>query len=146
MAEYAKQLLMASIGATTYGVLFRMEHRFLPYTTFGGFLCWLAYLIGQRFWGGVFLPSLVSSIVVALYAELLARVCKEPSTPFYAVSVIPLLPGGSLFRCMRAVVEGDSHQVSAYGMRTLAFALGIAGGISIVGALFYFVRALVRKS
>lgn len=145
MEEYVLQLVMAAIGAVAYGLVFHMERRYLPSAAVGGLLCWLVYLGSQRYFTGAFLPSLAASLVVALYAEILARVCKAPSTPFFAVSEMPLIPGGSLYYCMMNALAGDSQQAAIYGMRTFATAVGIAGGMSIVWALCDLSRKLAQK-
>lgn len=142
---YAIQLIMAAASAVGFAVLFRVEYRFLPSMAFGGFLCWAAYLGSQQIWNGSFVPSLAASIVVALYAEILARVCKAPSTPFFAVSEMPLFPGGSLYYCMLSALEGNGAQAASYGMSTFATALGIAGGMSIVWALCDLSRKIAAR-
>lgn len=143
--QYAIALIMAAGSSLGFAVLFRVELRFLPSMAFGGFLCWFSYLCSQLLWSGTFVPSLAASIVVALYAEILARVCKAPSTPFFAVSEMPLFPGGSLYYCMLSALEGDHAQAAAYGMSTFATALGIAGGMSIVWALCDLSRKIAAR-
>lgn len=145
MEQIALQLIMAALSATGFAVLCHVELHFLPAMSLGGFLCWASYLGSQQIWDGTFVPSLAASVVVALYAELLARVCKAPSTPFFVVSEMPLFPGGSLYYCMLSALEGDAAQVGVYGMRTFATALGIAGGMSIVWALCDLSRKLVER-
>lgn len=145
IAEYSIQLIMAGLSALGFAVLFHVERRFLFSMWLGGFLCWAAYLGSQQIWSGSFAPSLAASIVVALYAEILARVCKAPSTPFFAVSEMPLFPGGSLYYCMLNALEGNTELSLAYGRATFATALGIAGGMSIVWALCDLSRKIAAR-
>lgn len=145
MEQYALQLIMASASSLGFAVLFRVEYRFLPSMALGGFVCWFSYLCSEQIWSGTFVPSLAASIVVALYAEILARVCKAPSTPFFAVAEMPLFPGGSLYYCMLSALEGDGSAAASYGMATFATALGIAGGMSIVWALCDLSRKIAAR-
>lgn len=104
----------------------------------GGFLGWLLFIICREFWGGVFFPTLAAAFGIDLYAEILARSCKSTSTSFFVTSVIPLIPGSTLYYCMRSVVEGDLHQAWNYGRDTFLYALGIAAGMSIAWAICDF--------
>lgn len=67
------------------------------------------------------------------------------STPFFAVSEMPLFPGGSLYYCMLNALEGNSELSLAYGRATFATALGIAGGMSIVWALCDLSRKIAAR-
>ena len=102
--------------------------------------------MGKALWGGVFLPSLLSSFVVDVYAEILARICKETSTSFFVISVIPLIPGSTLYYCMNSILESNTLQALSYGRDTFLFAFGIAAGMSIAWALCYFFRTVKKAS
>lgn len=140
MERYIIQLIMAGFGSAGFGLLFRVRRDRLPLAAMGGILCWLAYLGSRRIWSGVFVPSLAASVAAALYAEILARTCKAPSTPFFALSEIPLIPGSSLYYCMLNAAEGNGTEAVHYGLQTFAVALGIAAGMSMVWALCDFSR------
>ena len=111
----------------------------------GGFLSWLVFLIGKTIWGSVFLPTLLAGFIADLYAEILARICKETSTSFFVTSVIPLIPGSTLYYCMNSIMEGNTMQALAYGRDTFLFAFGIAAGMSIGWAICYFFRTVKSK-
>ena len=65
------------------GILFHIKKKYLPLAAVGGFLSWLVFLLGKEFWGNVFLPTLMAGFVTDVYAEILARICKETSTSFF---------------------------------------------------------------
>ena len=73
------------------------------------------------------------------------RSCRSTSTSFFVTSVIPLIPGSTLYYCMRSVVEGDLHQAWNYGRDTFLYALGIAAGMSIAWAICDFLRKIKGK-
>lgn len=106
---------------------------------------WLAYVFFAGIWEGVFLPSLAAGFIVDIYAEILARVCKETSTSFFVTSIIPLVPGSTLFYCMSSIVEGNSQMALMYGRDTFYFALGIAVGMSAAWSICYFGRTVRKK-
>lgn len=138
------QLITGAAGSVGFGMLFHMKKQYLPLAAAGGFLSWLAFLIVKDVWGNVFLPALLAGLVTDVYAEILARICKGTSTSFFVTSVIPLIPGSTLYYCMNSIVEGNTVQALEYGRDTFLFAFGIAAGMSIAWAICYFFRS-IRK-
>ena len=131
------QLITGAIGSVAFGLLFHMKTKYLPLATAGGFLSWLVFLFGKNLWGSVFIAD--------VYAEILARICKETSTSFFVTSVIPLIPGSTLYYCMSSIVEGNPMQALKYGRDTFLFAFGIAAGMSIAWAICYFLRSVKAR-
>ncbi len=125
------QLLMALLGSAGFALMFHLPRRLLGAASLGGLFCWFIYLVCQPVMRGYFLPSFVASAWGAFYAEILARVLKVPSTPFFVVAMIPLIPGSTLYYAMDQMVHGYLSLASAYGVQTMQCALGIGGGMSI---------------
>ena len=80
------QLITGAIGSVGFGILFHIKKKYLPLAAVGGFLSWLVFLLGKEFWGNVFLPTLMAGFVTDVYAEILARICKETSTSFFGIA------------------------------------------------------------
>ena len=139
------QLITGALGSVGFGILFLMKKKYLPLAAAGGFISWMVFLLGKGLWGNVFLPSLLAGFIVDVYAEILARICKETSTSFFVTSVIPLIPGSTLYYCMNSIVEGNTVQALEYGRDTFLFAFGIAAGMSIAWAICYFLRSIKKK-
>lgn len=118
------------------------SQKFSDDRSFGGLLTWLVYLICAPVMPGYFFPSLAASAFGALYAEVLARWLKAPSTLFFIVAMIPLIPGSTLYYSMSCAVYGQLAQASIYGLQTFQCALGIGTGMSIVWALCDFSRKM----
>ena len=136
------QLITGAIGSVAFGLLFHMKTKYLSLAAAGGFFSWLVFLFGKGLWGNVFLPALLAGFIVDVYAEILARVCKETSTSFFVTSVIPLIPGSTLYYCMNAVVSNDLSAAGHFGEQTFLAALGIAGGMAIAWCLADLSRKL----
>ena len=81
------QLITGALGSVGFGILFHMKKKYLPLAAVGGFISWMVFLLGKGLWGNVFLPSLLAGFIVDVYAEILARICKETSTSFFVTSV-----------------------------------------------------------
>ena len=123
---YIVQLFTGAAGSVAFGILFHMKKKHLPLAALG-------------------FPTLAAAFGIDLYAEILARSCRSTSTSFFVTSVIPLIPGSTLYYCMRSVVEGNLHQAWNYGRDTFLYALGIAAGMSIAWAICDFLRKIRGK-
>ena len=139
------QLITGALGSTAFGILFHMKSKHLPLAAAGGILSWLVFILGKVLWGNVFLPTLLAGFIADVYAEILARICKGTSTSFFVTSVIPLIPGSTLYYCMSSIVEGNTIKALTYGRDTFLFAFGIAAGMSIAWAICYFFRSIREK-
>ena len=121
MMQVLSQLLSAALGSVGFG---------------------LAYLLADHALSSVFLANLLAGFCAALYAEILARRCNAPSTPFFITSAIPLIPGSTLYYCMNAVVSSDLRAAEHFGEQTFLAALGIASGMAIAWCLADLSRKL----
>ncbi|MDD5872167.1 MAG: threonine/serine exporter family protein [Clostridia bacterium] len=140
------QLITAAAGSAGFGLLFHIKKRYIGLVGIGGMIGWLVYVFCTGIWDGVFLPSLAAGFIVDVYAEILARICKETSTSFFVTSIIPLVPGSTLFYCMSSIVEGNNHMALIYGRDTFYFALGIAVGMSAAWSICYFGRTVRNRA
>jgi len=135
MIQVFSQLLSAALGSVGFGLIFNLNRRYLPAAGVGG-------LLAANTLHSVFLANLLAGFCAALYAEILARCCNAPSTPFFITAAIPLIPGSTLYYCMNAVVSNDLSAAEHFGEQTFLAALGIAGGMAIAWCLADLSRKL----
>lgn len=129
------QLIMAYLGSMGFATLFHLRRQLMVHASMGGVLTWLVYLICVPTVDGGFLPSFIASTMGAFYAEVMARILKTPSTPFFVVAMIPLIPGSTLYYTMNQVVHGNLTIAGIYGVKTMQCALGIGAGMSLAWAV-----------
>ena len=136
------ELITSFFGSLGFALVFNVRRKNIFPVALGGLIVCLFYQISfHLFDGGIFLSSLVAGSVCQIYSEFLARILKSPATVFYITSLIPLIPGGSLYRTMEAVVEKDLVLIQKFGFQTLYTTLGLAIGISFITALLHLFRA-----
>ena len=125
--------LYAFFSCAAFSVFFNLNRKWMPLTCLGGALGWFIYLvIGlQSDVYGYF----AATVVIAVYSEVMARVCRVPVTLFLTVGILPLVPGGGMYYTMKYCVSGDAQMFMETGIHTLALAGAIAIGIVLVPSL-----------
>lgn len=141
------KLIMATLGAVGFSILFYIKPRRLPLATLGGLITCGVYLVVQYFLGGEFIPNLAGAFWGAVYSEIMARSTKAPVPIYLVPCMITLVPGSLLYRTMNHFIQGDYALAGSYGLTALAVAAGLAGGImaaSVFGMLYNRLAGLVR--
>ena len=138
----AVQLITSFFGSLGFALVFNVRKKNLLPCAVGGFLCCAAYLLlYEGLDAHLFLANLAAGAVCQIYAEILARLLKTPATVFYITALVPMIPGGLLYRTMEAAVSRDRQSFILRGIDTLYTTLGLAIGISLVaGILYMFLR------
>ena len=134
MKEILIQLVTAFLGALGVALLFGLHKRHLFFASLGGMITWGIYLLIHIFLQTPFLANLIASVFAVSFAEALAHWRKCPATLFVMPSIVPLVPGSSLYYTMSYAVQNDLDKAHIYGQQTLITALAIAAGISFVTA------------
>lgn len=131
---------LASAGVCSFGfaLLYRLKGKRVLASTLGGILTWGVYLLGQTHFSELFLLNLFAAVFAAVWSEVMARVCKCPSTVFLAPTVIPLAPGGSLYYTLLYLLANEKEQSARMGFDTLSVACGMAVGVVVVSIAVRF--------
>ena len=106
------QILSGFVGTLGFTVLFNLRGKRLVFTALGGLLSWTLFVIFSWFIKSEPLNYFFVALIISAYAEIMARILKSPTTTFITASLIPLIPGGSLYYTM-ANAFGNNKEVSA---------------------------------
>ena len=143
MNEIVVQLIAASLGSVGFALILKVNKKLLVYAALGGFITWGIYLLVYKYFPSLFIANFLASIFVGLYAEIMARAKKIPTTVFLTSASIPLIPGGRLYYSMAGLVFSDGVMFAENAKATLLIVLGIVVGL-VVTAIFtkYFYRII----
>ncbi len=144
MMSYVIQVFSASIGSLGFGIIFKMKRRHLAAACIGGGATWIVYLLCAHFQLGAFASNLIATLFASAYAEILRRICKTPRTVFVIPSVIPLIPGSSLYYAMSAVVASNTELAEFYGVQTGLVSGAIAFGILLFTVIYNIIRKIQK--
>ncbi len=136
------EILAGFVGSLGFALLFNIRGKKLLVASLGGIISWALFLLLHRFIENEALCYLIVSISLSVYAEIMARIMKSPTTTFITVSLIPLIPGGSLYYTMAYAFEGNVESFVTKGIATLMLASALALGIIIVSAVVKLISAL----
>lgn len=129
------QLCAAFVGSFGFGILFNIRGRRLLAAGIGGFLAWSLCLLLGRWLSDEPLNYFIVSVLVSIYAQLIARWLKTPATPISITALIPLIPGSSLYYTMASAFQGLSGDFVVKAVATLELSAALALGIIVVSAL-----------
>ena len=129
------QILTGCLGSLGFAILFNIRGRRLAAAALGGLLSWALFVVLSDFLANEAVNYFLVALVMSLYAEVMARVLKTPTTTFITPALVPLIPGGSLYYTMSYAFAGEADNFVQKGIATLQLASALALGVIIAAAL-----------
>ncbi len=129
------QILMAGVGSFGFSMLYNIRGKKLFLAGLGGVFSWTLCLFLQPWFESEVVRYFFSAAFVAVYAEVLARVMKTPTTTFLVPAIIPHVPGGSLYYTMKFALNEQWYEFFSKAFATVELALALAIGIIAVSSL-----------
>lgn len=81
----------------------------------------------------------------AAAVAVLAAAVRKPATVYLVPGLLPLVPGGGMFRTMRAAVTGDLAEALQLGLSTLTAAGAIALAVALASSFSGIAGALCSR-
>ncbi len=133
--QYALQGLYAFLACAGFCIMFNIHNAMVAaIACAGGALMWVAYLVCLPY--GTVLAVFASSVTVAVFSQVMARLLKTPGTIFLIIGILPLVPGGGIYYTMYYFIQGNTQMFKEKGLATLSTALIIAVTVSLVSSVF----------
>ena len=139
------QIAAGLIGSLCFGILFNMRGKRLIAAAVGGLLSWGLFVVLSHFVSSEPINYFIVAAVVSLYSEIMARALKTPAAPVVTTSLIPLIPGGSLYYTMASAFESNYTTFLEKAVSTLKLACALALGIIVVTAISQFLFKRVKQ-
>ena len=138
------QVLCGAATAVCFAILFNVRRQKLPIIACGSAAACGIYLLVNQLSGAVFLSLFCASCFVSILSEVLARRKAAPVTTFLVPFMIPLFPGGDLYRAAAALVQQDASFPTA--CRTVFSEAGaLVSGIAVVACLVQLLYRLLHR-
>jgi len=138
------QILTGTLGTIGFGILYNLRGKKLLLGAIGGLLGWSIFLALQPLVASESIRYLFCAMGITVYAEIFARIEKAPTTVFLAPSVIPLVPGSSLYYTMNYALNSQWEAFAQKALYTLELVFFMAVGIIAITTLTR-VLTMIRK-
>jgi len=142
LSQQALQTLLGALGAVGFAMVFQVRGKQLLFAFLGGFLSWGVYCTVGAFTQYEALQYLVATTVLTLYAEMMARILHCPSTIMLVTGWIPLIPGGSLYRSIHALVTGDMMGFINRTLSTFLLMVAMSAGMLLAMTIIHLFSPL----
>lgn len=140
------QIITGLIGSLGFGILFNARGKQLLAVSFGGGLAWAVYLGLFALTSNEILSYFIVSIGVELYAEVMARVLKSPTTVYITLSLIPLVPGASLYYTMTSMFSGVLSNFIEKAIFTVMLASALALGVIVSTVVMKIIYQIIKNN
>ncbi len=131
--EIAIRVIAAIIASVAFAIIFNVRGKNIFLAGLTGGLGYLVYLLVFPYSG--FGAAFFSSMTISLCAEIMARIYKKPATLFLVAGLIPIVPGGGMYKMMLLAFRNDVSAAATTAYSTLMIAGSIAMGIIAVTSL-----------
>ena len=136
--ELLTLIISGVVGTVGFSILFKSNKSRVFCCAVGGALVVFIYALCVRATDNLFFQNFVPALFATVYAEIMARVMKAPTTPILACSIIALIPGGRLYYTTYHFVT--SENMEAFQSELLAMlqvAAGICVGITCISVIVH---------
>ena len=144
-ADVLLQILMGFFGTIGFGMLFRSRGKKLLLAGLGGMAAWALFLLLGLWIESEPVRYFIVSVVISIYAEVLARLCKTPAGTFGILSLVPLVPGGGLYYSADYALSGNMDAFVAKALSTLSLTAMLSLGIVLVAAMAKFLSSALSR-
>ena len=142
--DFIVGLVSVTIGTVAFSILFGVRPKHLPMVGIGAAGTMIIYSLIEYFGFSLFSAAFISTVAAAVFSEFCARVRRAPAIVFLVPSLLPTIPGGSLYRAMSAFLAKDHQAGLDHLMLTLKVSIGIAGGIVTVSLVVKVVMSIIE--
>ncbi len=141
------QIVASFLGSLGFAVLFNIRGKRQILAAVGGMLSWAFFIFFNKVIGNDVIAYFIVSSLISVYAEIMARMLKTPTTTFVITSLIPMIPGGSLYYTMVSAFSAEGKDFVLRGTHTMELAAALALGIVVVTtAIRMFTKATSREN
>ena len=138
MTENIELVIFSFFCSLGLGIVFRMNKKCLIWAGIGGALTRIVYLLMIEATDQIFFQNLCAAIVAALFAEIMAMNKKVPSTVFLYPSIIPLIPGSTLYNICVNIILGNQSETLSYTWQCFLALTGMCLGFVLISTFTYY--------
>ncbi|MCD8078101.1 MAG: threonine/serine exporter family protein [Lachnospiraceae bacterium] len=144
--EWIKLIVFSGTASLGFGMLFRIEKKYLPLACLGGAFTRFVYLVMEVLAPECFIYNFFAAMAAAAYAEYVAARTNNPTSVFLYPTIIPLIPVVQLYYSILGLIQQDVEMVGTYGVDCIHSLAGVGLGFIIISlCVVYMARYRGRK-
>lgn len=140
MMEAVKLVICSFFSSLGFGTVFRMERKYLLIAGLSGGLTRIVYLLLSQVTSEMFIICFLSAVAASVFSEIMAVRTKNPSTVFIYPSIVPLLPGGTLYYSIVGLMLQDTGMVAENLVPCLHSLAGLGIGFIVISIFMHYRR------
>lgn len=139
-------LIAVIVASCGYAMIYKIPQRVLVVSVLGAVIGWFsnAYFVNELGLAPI-AAAFIAAMIIALYAEIMARRVKAPASIFLVIGVLPLVPGSSFYFAIEAAILGDFNQSIVTGLEAAGIALSLAMGMMVISTFVYLYYLIKNK-
>lgn len=130
--DMAVQLISCGLASMGFALFFKAAPRQSACAGIGGLINCACHTLVYQATANNFTATLTGAVFVAGYAYVMSRIHRAPSTIFLTTSVMPIIPGATLFYMMHGFVQADYTFALQQTLKLFQTCLAIAFGFIII--------------
>ncbi|MGX7091480.1 threonine/serine exporter family protein [Hutsoniella sourekii] len=142
--QFVFQVFGAYLSAVTASMMLEAPRKLIQQAGVVGGIGYVAYLLVLPN-STVPLATFYACVVVAICAQVSARVFKAPVTIFYIPAFFPYVPGSAIYQTALTFIQGDTAASASHLSQTLMIAGAIALGVFTVDSMLEIYNYLSQK-
>lgn len=128
--------VLALIASFFVGLLFNADKKSLLFCGLSGLFGYIFYIIILNTTNRIVFATFIGAVVISLFAEMMARLLKKPSTIFIITGIFPIVPGALAYNTVVSLASKNFSNMASLAFETLACAGGLAFGIMVISSAF----------
>lgn len=133
--------LWAALACLGFSIVFNAHGAGVWIACLEGGLGWLVYAL----LGCTIPAAFLAAMAVGVLSEIMARVRRCPVTCYLIIALLPLVPGGGIYRAMRFALSRDAQMFMTTLFETFGIAVALAVGAMISSSAFRMVYTYLQQ-
>lgn len=130
-----EQFALSFISSVGFAVIMRVPRSELMHSGLSGGIGWFIYWLVGLAGVSVTMSTFIGAFSIATLSYIFARRRRTPATLYNIPGIVALVPGGTSYQMTYHLIIGEYHEAVYYGIRVVAIAGAIAGGLIVFDLL-----------
>ncbi|BFL72711.1 MULTISPECIES: threonine/serine exporter family protein [Anaerococcus] len=144
--KYLLEFVVSVLSSIGFGLVFSIPKKTLLVSGINGGICWIIYKFILNNLGNIYLANFISSMIIAILSEILARKLRFPASVFIFPGIINLCPGEAIYNTMKFFINNETVNAITSFYKAVAIAGSIAFGVLLASSFSKSLKSYRTRS